>query len=271
MKRVPAMLFLLSPSKALDFETPIDAELAQSAPRFAKESQVLAAHMREMSAAQLQSLMGISADLAALNQERFKRFRTQAKRQAVLAFDGDVYGGLDAPSLANDVLVRGQDHLRILSGLYGLLRPLDLIRPYRLEMGLRVQGDWGTNLYAFWGDKIARQLNADLAGHAHKVLINLASDEYAKAVDRKALKAPMITLSFKDVKDGKARALFLYLKRARGEMARFALEHGVDRPDGLKDFTGGGYRFSARDSQELEWVFTRPQPPPIAQQRRLSA
>lgn len=265
------MLFLLSPSKALDFQTPINADLARSNPRFAKESQALAAHMREMSPAQLQSLMGISAELAALNHERFRRFRTNAKRQAVLAFDGDVYGGLDAPSLPSDVLARGQDRLRILSGLYGLLRPLDLIRPYRLEMGLRVQGDWGSSLYAYWGDQIARQLNADLAGHAHKVIINLASDEYAKAVDRKVLKAPMITLNFKDVKDGKARALFLYLKRARGEMARFALERQVDRPEGLKDFTGGGYRFSARDSQETEWVFTRPQPPPIAELRRLSA
>lgn len=265
------MLLLLSPSKALDFETPVDPELSHSLPRFAKEAAALASRMREIPSEGLQQLMGISAELAALNRDRYKHFRAAPKKQAVLAFDGDVYGGLAAQTLSGESLLRGQRRVRILSGLYGLLRPLDLIRPYRLEMGVRLSGAWGRSLYEYWGDRIARQLNADLAGHGEKLVINLASDEYVRAVDRKALKAPMITLTFKDVKDGKSRALFLYLKRARGEMARFALENGVDRADGLKDFTGGGYRFSASHSQEAEWVFTRPQPVSLAEQKRLSA
>lgn len=265
------MLFLLSPSKALDFDTPIDPELAHTLPRFAKDAASLAAFMRTLPAQELQRLMGISAELAALNHDRFKGFRSGLKRQAVFAFDGDVYAGLAARTLSAESVMRGQNCLRILSGLYGLLRPLDLIKPYRLEMGLRLHGPWGIGLYAYWGARIARQLNADLSGHDEKLVINLASDEYVRAVDRKALKARMITLNFKDVKDGKARALFLYLKRARGEMARFALENCVDRAEGLKDFTAGGYRFSMENSGETEWVFTRPQPVSMAEQKRLSA
>lgn len=261
------MLLLLSPSKALDFESPVHDALPQSAPRFAKDSAILAAHMRTLASSDLQQLMGISTDLADLNRDRYERFRSAPQRQAALAFDGDVYAGLDAPSLAPESLIYGQEHLRILSGLYGLLRPLDLIRPYRLEMGVRLAGPWGTSLYAYWGDKISRQLNADLKGHEEKLVINLASDEYSRAVDRKALKASMITLTFKDIKDGKARALFLYLKRARGEMARFILENRIDRLDGLKDFSGGGYRFNAAQSQDMEWVFTRPQPAPLEKRK----
>ena len=265
------MLILLSPAKNLDW-SPSPAGLPRTAPALGKDAAALAKVARKLSAGDLKRLMGISDKLADLNRARFQALDLAAPldegKQAALAFNGDVYQGLDAKSLTADDLAFAQHHVRILSGLYGLLRPLDAIQPYRLEMGTRLATARGADLYAFWGARIAKALNADLAGHATPVIVNLASDEYASAVDRKAHGAPMIAPRFLDVKDGKARPVFLFFKRARGLMARYAIQHRITDPEALKGFDLDGYRFDAAASDESSWTFTRPQPPPVAEQRR---
>jgi len=209
--------------------------------------------------------MHISDNLAALNYERFKIFnldnQSNSAKPAGLAFDGDVYWGLAAKTWDDDALSYAQDHLRILSGLYGLLRPMDAIQPYRLEMGTKMQNTRGKSLYEFWGSILADNLNADLAGHDDGTIVNLASNEYFKAVDKKALGRDIISAKFLNVKDGKARALMYYAKHARGSMARWIMENRVDRADGLKDFNADGYALDAEASTDSELVFTRPQPP----------
>lgn len=256
------MLLLLSPSKALDFETPTPPGLKPTKPRHGEHSAALLRLMQAASRADLKRLMDISDALAELNFARYQAFAAAAEKPAALAFDGDVYTGLDAPSLSPDDLAAAQERLRILSGFYGLLRPLDAIKPYRLEMGVKLANPRGEDLYAFWGDRLARQLDADLKRHPAKVIVNLASDEYASAVDRKALKAAVVTPVFKELKDGKARALFMYLKRARGAMARWAIQNRIDAPEALKEFAADGYRFDPKLSSDEEWVFARPQPQP---------
>ncbi|MEO0604393.1 MAG: peroxide stress protein YaaA, partial [Myxococcota bacterium] len=178
-------------------------------------------------------------------------------------FNGDVYLGLDAATLSNEDLVFGQNHLAILSGLYGVLRPLDVIQPYRLEMGTKVSTRRGGDLYAFWGDRIAKVLAERLAAHDDPTVVNLASKEYFSAVAVSALPGPVVTPVFRDVKDGKSRVISFFAKRARGEMARFALQRRITRPEDLKAFDGGGYTFQSDLSDETQWVFTRPQPPPV--------
>jgi cytoplasmic iron level regulating protein YaaA (DUF328/UPF0246 family) len=260
------MLILLSPAKNLDWANP-PAGLARTAPRLTKQTAALAKAAKRLKAADLKRLMDLSDKLAELNVARFKAFDPKAEpdagKQAVLAFNGDVYQGLNAKNLTSEDLAFAQTHLRILSGLYGLLRPLDAIQPYRLEMGTKLATAEGEDLYDFWGDAIAKLIAADLADHADKTILNLASDEYFSAVPLKALKAPVITPRFLDVKDGKARPVFMFVKRARGMMARFAIESRATRPEDLKDFDAGGYRFDAAASDSTSWTFTRPQPPPV--------
>ena len=258
------MLILLSPAKNLDWSPP-PAVLAEALPRtepvLIKEAHALARVAKQLSRGDLSRLMDISDKLADLN---YARFQTLAKappeeaKQAVLAFNGDVYQGLQAKSLKPGDLVWAQDHLRILSGLYGVLRPLDLIHPYRLEMGSKLATKRGADLYDYWGDRIAKALRADL--QPDKLVLNLASDEYFSAVDQKALGARIVTPRFLDVKDGKARSVFMFVKRARGLMARWAIETRAEDIATLQRFAGGGYRFDAKASTEDEWVFTRPQP-----------
>lgn len=256
------MLLVLSPAKSLDF-TPVPG-LPATEPRFRKEAATLAKAARKLSRGDLKELMGVSDKLAELNFGRFRSFDPKSEDgvQAALAFNGDVYEGLDARTLDEDALVWAQDRLRILSGLYGLLRPLDRIQPYRLEMGVSLRNPRGSTLYGFWGDRISKALNGDAKGQAEPVLINLASQEYFGSVDVRALKIPAITVSFKEESDGRLRVLGFYAKKARGLMARYAIDHRIEVAEGLKAFDVAGYRFRPELSDGREWVFARPQPEP---------
>ncbi len=249
---------ILSPAKRLDFSDPA-TEVPATAHRMTDDVRNLSVTARRQTQADLRRLMGISADLAKLNQARFKAFDPDSQEglQAALAFAGDVYQGLDARSLAADDLAWAQDHLRILSGLYGLLRPLDRIQPYRLEMGTRLKTRRGSSLYDFWGDRISKALNADAEGHADPTLVNLASQEYFGAVDAKALKLPVVSIHFREEKDGESRIISFFAKKARGSMARYAIENRVDRAEDLKAFDRDGYGFQASPSTENDWIFTR--------------
>jgi len=252
------MLAVLSPAKNLDFE-PADGRLKSTAPRFDDETQKLVDVLKKKSAGQIGQLMSLSEKLSTLNAERYKAFGDQSKKQAILAFNGDVYRGFDASTLDAKGLTSAQDRIRILSGLYGLLRPLDLIEPYRLEMGTRLKTRRGESLYDFWGERLGQTLDEELEG---RTLINLASNEYFKAV--KGLNAPVIACTFKEEKDGQLKTLGLFAKVARGMMARFITDERIDDPKGLKDFGGGGYRFQPKLSSDQQWVFARPQPPKIS-------
>ncbi|MBB5659545.1 hypothetical protein FHS65_000263 [Brevundimonas halotolerans] len=249
---------ILSPAKRLDFSDPA-TDVPATAHRMTDDVRSLSVTARRQTQADLRRLMGISADLAKLNQVRFKAFDPDSEDglQAALAFAGDVYQGLDARSLAADDLGWAQDHLRILSGLYGLLRPLDRIQPYRLEMGTRLKTRRGSSLYDFWGDRISKALNADAEGHADPTLVNLASQEYFGAVDAKALKLPVVNIHFREEKDGESRIISFFAKKARGTMARYAIENRIDRAEDLKAFDRDGYGFQASPSTENDWIFTR--------------
>ena len=255
------MLLVLSPAKTLDLEPVPNAPATR--PQFARDTAELAGGARRLTRADLMELMSISPKLADLNWQRFRDFDAACAEggvQAAFAFAGDVYEGLRARELDLPALDFAQRRLRILSGLYGLLRPLDCIQPYRLEMGTALPTGRGANLYDFWGDRIARALNKDAEGHEDPTLVNLASHEYFGAVDRRALKLPVLTCSFKDEKDGAPRVVAFFAKKARGAMARFAIDHRIDRAEGLKDFRGMGYRFRKSLSSPDEWVFARKQP-----------
>lgn len=258
------MLTLLSPAKKLNMD-PVETGVPVTQPRLTEDTTELATVAKTQSAADLKRLMHISDKLAEMNFERFQTFnldnRSNCAKPAGLAFDGDVYWGLDADSLSDDALSYAQDHLRILSGLYGVLRPMDAIQPYRLEMGTKMKNGRGKSLYDFWGSRIADRLNEDLADHADATVVNLASNEYFKAVDTDALGRTVIGAKFLNVKDGKSRSLMYYAKHARGTMARWIMENRVDRADGLKDFNADGYSLDAKASTDTELVFTRPQPP----------
>ena len=258
------MLTLLSPAKKLNMD-PVETAVPVTKPRLREDTRELATVAKTQKAADLKRLMHISDNLAELNFERFQAFnldnRSNSAKPAGLAFDGDVYWGLEAESLSGDTLAYAQDHLRILSGLYGVLRPMDAIQPYRLEMGTKMENPRGKSLYEFWGARIAARLKADLRGHDDRTVVNLASNEYFKAVDTKALGRNVIGAKFLNVKDGQSRALMYYAKHARGSMARWIMENRVDRAEGLKDFNADGYSLDAAASTEDELVFTRPQPP----------
>jgi len=259
------VLMVLSPAKNL-LEGPAIEDLPSSTPPLLSDTAKLAKVARRWTVADLQDRMSLSDKLATLNRDRFQSFEEDPgpdrARQAARLFNGDVYLGLDAATLSRDDLVFGQDHLAILSGLYGVLRPLDLAQPYRLEMGTKNRTRRGEDLYAFWGDRIAKVLAARLADHDDKTLVNLASKEYFSAVRTAGLPGPVVTPVFRDIKDGKARVISFFAKRARGGMARFALQQRLTRAEGLQAFDGGGYRFDLDASTETQWVFTRPQPPP---------
>ncbi len=258
------MLVLISPAKKLDFESQ-PRLTTHTLPDFIDDTEDLVAQARTLSRAQLAQTMKLSDKLADLNFQRFKAFSTPFTlanaKQAALVFNGDTYVGLKAESLDDDDMAYAQDHLRILSGLYGLLRPLDLIQPYRLEMGARFKAPGGGDLYGFWDDRLAETINDTVAGHDDATVINCASNEYFKAVQAKRLSGPLITPAFKEIKDGEIRMLGMFAKRARGAMARFMIENRIDRPDGLKDFNTDGYEYRADLSDAASWVFTRQQPP----------
>jgi cytoplasmic iron level regulating protein YaaA (DUF328/UPF0246 family) len=258
------MLFLLSPAKSLDYETPLGPEhqlTPHSAPLFVKQSQQLIGLLRAFSPQQISELMSLSDKLAGLNVARYAAWSPKATvknaRQAVLAFNGDVYGGLDACTLSADDLAWAQDHVCILSGLYGVLRPLDLMQPYRLEMGTRLANPAGKDLYQFWGSQIAEYLNTRARTDVSPVVINLASQEYFKAVDTKALKVPVVECVFQEGRSGQYKIISFMAKRARGLMARFAATHRLVQPEQLRAFDTDGYAWSAQHSSPQRLVFRR--------------
>ncbi|WP_374764411.1 peroxide stress protein YaaA [Yunchengibacter salinarum] len=261
------MLILLSPAKKLDFDSENLADSTR-APAFLQEAAPLIERARAMTPADLKRLMGISDALAELNVRRFQAMETPFTaanaRPALDAFRGDVYQGLDADSMSADDRTAADKRLRILSGLYGMLRPLDLMQAYRLEMGTKFPNPDGEDLYAFWRPRLADALVADLSDHADRTIVNLASNEYASAVDMDRLRAAgvrVITPVFKEVKDGKARVLAFFAKKARGMMARYAVDGRLVHAEDLKVFDRGGYSFDPDTSGDTEWLFTRPQPP----------
>ncbi len=255
------MLVVVSPAKSLDMD-PVDITPTQ--PAFQDDAVRLSKTARNLTLTQLKGLMGISDDLARLNRDRFKDFAavpaTDATKAAALAFNGDTYQGLDAKSLSEDDLAWAQDHLRILSGLYGLLRPLDAIQPYRLEMGSKLKTRRGTSLYDYWGDTLAKTLNAHAAAQDTDTLINCASQEYFGAADRKTLKLRVITPVFMELKDDKPRIVSFFAKRARGAMARYVVVNQLQDPDDIKAFDTGGYAFDPDLSEGDKWVFLRDYP-----------
>ncbi len=256
------MLLLLSPAKKLDYDSPVRSVL-HTQPLFVEQASELIDVLKPKSAMEVGKLMSISESLAKLNVERYAgwqpRFDQTNSRQAALAFNGDVYEGLDAPSLSDSQLKWAQEHVAILSGLYGVLRPLDLMQPYRLEMGTRLVTDKGKNLYEYWGSQIADYLNERLKGKRNAAIVNLASEEYFKAVDLAVLKAPVIQCVFQDYKNDAWKIISFYAKKARGLMARYVIENKVNTPEGLKDFAAEGYAFDATASTEHKLVFRRRQ------------
>lgn len=254
------MLFVLSPAKSLDYLAPAP-ELQPTIPPFTDRAADLISVLRDLSPSEIGSLMGISDALAQLNAGRFaswsKRPGTDNARPAVFAFDGDVYDGLGARNLDGKPMQYMQQHLRILSGLYGLLRPSDWLQPYRLEMGTRLATPQGQSLYDFWGDEITLALKAELAGCAEPVLVNLASEEYFKVVQPRILQCRVVTPVFEDWKGGRFKIISFHAKRARGLMARFAAAEGIADAERLKEFDVEGYAFAPRQSTGARWVFRR--------------
>ena len=254
------MLFLLSPAKSLDYETPPQVA-SHSQPLFVRQSSQLIKVLREKSPQQIAELMSLSDALSALNVARYRVWSTQFTaanaKQAALAFDGDVYAGLDAKSLKPAQLDWAQAHLCILSGLYGVLRPLDLMQPYRLEMGTRLATDKGSNLYQFWGNRISAYLNQRAAADTSPVIVNLASEEYFKAVDMKTLKPRVVSCVFEEYKGGKYKIISFNAKRARGLMMRYAIEKKIATVKNLQGFDTEGYRFDTSASGPDRLVFRR--------------
>ena len=250
------MLIVISPAKTLDYSNPEYSSYTQ--PDFPGEVKDLVGVLRKKSASQISKLMDLSDSLASLNAERYKTFMEtfspDNSKQAVLAFKGEVYAKMEADQFSAADLEFAQQHLRILSGLYGLLKPLDLIQPYRLEMGTPLKTKKGTNLYQYWGIKISKALNEVGQG---KTLVNLASQEYFKAVDQKTLKMPVISIHFKEHKDNRYQVVGFFAKQARGLMARYAILNRITDPEQLKGFAEEGYEFSAPLSTAQDWVFVR--------------
>jgi len=261
------MLILISPAKSLD-TTPHDSGLAASEPRFLEATAKLLKSAQRLKPKAIGELMDISPALSQLNYERYRDFDTQPAQPCVFMFDGDVYAGLQARALDAGGLTWAQDHLRILSGLYGVLRPLDLIKPYRLEMGSMLKTGRAHSLYQFWGDTLAKSLSEELKAQAGDTIVNLASQEYARAALTKALKAKVVSPRFLEIKGNDAKIVSFFAKKARGLMARYMIDQRIDRPDGLKDFTVAGYAFRADLSSGNDWVFTRPQPELVTKVRK---
>lgn len=255
------LLALLSPAKRLDFESDdnlvAEGALKATRPALAADTAVLAARAKRYSAGDLQRLMDISPALGALNHARFQAFAGARTRAAIYAFAGDVYLGFDAATLGKEDIAFAQKHIGILSGLYGFLRPLDAIAPYRLEMGTRVDTGRGKDLYAFWREPLAAHINAVTARMKKPTVVNLASVEYWSAVDEKTLTAPVLHVQFKEIKAGKAQIVSFLAKKARGLMARYIVENRVDAPEGLKHFDTDGYAFDPKASAADTWIFSR--------------
>ncbi|HQU78544.1 MAG TPA: peroxide stress protein YaaA [Azonexus sp.] len=256
------MLIFLSPAKSLDFKTPPHV-VTNTQPAFLKQSQTLIRQLRKLSPADIANLMDLSDPLALLNFNRYADwhlpFTPENAKQAALAFDGDVYDGLSAKTLSADDLDFAQQQVRILSGLYGILKPLDLMQPYRLEMGTRFANKGGKNLYEFWGERLLKAINAELAGMPRPVAVNLASEEYFKAAVGRKIKGEVIQPVFEDWKNGQYKIISFYAKRARGLMTRFAVVNRLSEPEGLKDFDYDGYAFAPEASDDATWVFRRRQ------------
>ena len=254
------MLALISPAKTLDYETALPTD-TYTQPRLLQQSQQLIDVCRKLSATEIASLMTVSEKIANLNLGRFRDwnadFNFSNARQAMFAFKGDVYTGLDAYDLDDQEIDFAQQHLRMLSGLYGLLRPLDLMMPYRLEMGTKLNNTRGHNLYEFWGNHITDLINQDLEQAGSKILLNIASDEYYKSVKESKIQAEIIKPVFLDQKNGKYKVISFYAKKARGLMARYMIENQIDQIEGLKSFQTDGYYFDADSSLKGELVFKR--------------
>lgn len=257
------MLFVISPAKSLDYDTPIAPELLARAgePHFTAQAAALIRLLKPMGPAAIGELMALSPELSALNAARYKAWSKTAtphnSRPAVLAFDGDVYDGLGARSLSPDDLGWLQRHLAILSGLYGVLRPMDSLQPYRLEMGTRLPNPKGRDLYAFWGDAVAQRLNALAAENESPVIVNLASQEYFRAADRPVLAPRVVECVFEDWKNGRYKIISFFAKRARGLLVRYAVQQRIATPKGLEGFDLDGYRFAPAASEPERLVFRR--------------
>ena len=256
------MLFLLSPAKKLDYDSPLAADYESEQPLFVAQATELIEVLKTKSEQEIADLMKLSDSLASLNVERYQAwepsFDQSNSRQAILAFNGDVYEGLEASTLNQKQLAWTNQHVVILSGLYGVLRPLDLMRPYRLEMGTRLATSKGKNLYEFWDEQIADYLNQRLAEQKNPLIVNLASEEYFKAVKKDVLKYPVVQCVFKEERDGAYKIISFSAKRARGLMCRYAIENGIDDLEGLKQFNLEGYSYDEASSSEDSLVFLRP-------------
>jgi cytoplasmic iron level regulating protein YaaA (DUF328/UPF0246 family) len=250
------MLILISPAKSLDYSLPSFKEY--TLPDFQSDVKSLVSVMKKKSAREISQLMHVSENLAVLNEERFKTFQKdftfENSKQAILAFNGDVYTKIDVDNYSAADFAFAQGHLRILSGLYGLLKPLDLIQPYRLEMGTRLETKKGKNLYEYWGKRIAKAINESASGGP---IVNLASQEYFKAVDLKTLKSPVINIHFKEYKNDAYQIIAIFAKQARGMMTNYAIKNRITDPEDLKSFNVEGYEYSAPMSSASDWVFIR--------------
>ncbi|MFM1758964.1 MAG: hypothetical protein RLY75_234 [Pseudomonadota bacterium] len=256
------MLIVLSPAKSLDYETPVKVK-APTLPEFVSESAKLIADLKKLSPQEVADLMGLSDQLAALNVGRYrdwsKKFTDANSKPAIYAFNGDVYDGFDVKTLNSKGVDFAQEHIRILSGLYGALRPLDLMQPYRLEMGTSFKNARGKDLYAFWGERVTESLKKILEQQKKPVLLNLASEEYFKVLQAKNLDCPVISPVFQDGKDGKYKIISFYAKRARGLMARYVVENRITDPADLKGFNLDGYQYVASESKPEKPLFRRPE------------
>jgi cytoplasmic iron level regulating protein YaaA (DUF328/UPF0246 family) len=256
------MLIVLSPAKSLDYKTPAKVK-APTLPEFVSESAKLIADLKKLAPQEVAELMGLSDQLATLNVGRYrdwsKKFTEENSKPAIYAFDGDVYDGFDVKSLSPKAVEFAQDHIRILSGLYGALRPLDLMQPYRLEMGTAFKNARGKDLYAFWGERVTESLKKILERQKKPVLLNLASEEYFKVLQPKKLNCPVIAPVFQDEKDGKYKIISFYAKRARGLMARYVVDNRITEPADLKGFNLDGYKYSPSESTPEKPVFRRSQ------------
>ncbi|WP_456376767.1 peroxide stress protein YaaA [Thiolapillus sp.] len=256
------MIITLSPSKGQDFETPASAG-GVTQPQMLDESLLLIEELRKYTAGQLRELMSVSENIAGLNVQRYQSFSVPFTRQnarpALFAFKGDVYRGIPVAQYSREDLDFAQQQLRILSGLYGCLRPLDLIQPYRLEMKTKLKNPRGDNLYQFWGESITQYLNAELKNHREPTLVNLASNEYFKVVKPKLLQGRLLDIAFKEEKNGKTRVIAVFAKRARGMMADYIIRNRLEESEAIKAFDREGYCYSAQDSDDRQWVFVRPQ------------
>ncbi|MCB0691859.1 MAG: peroxide stress protein YaaA [Saprospiraceae bacterium] len=254
------MIAIISPAKTLDFETAWDIK-DYSIPRFRSEAKKLINELKKLKKEELEKLMDISDQLATLNMRRYKQFKLshtpENSKPSILAFKGDVYVGFEAWNMTHDQLVNTNDHVRILSGLYGILNPLDLVQPYRLEMGTQLHTDYGNNLYQFWGNKVTKALNKDLKDVGTSTIINLASNEYYHVLNPKKIKAKVVDIDFKENRNGKLIFVSFNAKKARGKMARFIVENELRDVHDLLAFDGDGYLYDANLSTEDKFVFVK--------------